>query len=271
MNILKNIDNIITEARSHSDVNKKESLYTTLYRYLDKDNSNSLYFNKPKYFVHFSNELKIGINPKSRWGHISAYGIYAYPLKYVTEVLTRVGNKTEFGFNKKYATVLEQIDVSGYKFLYIDSDYNNSEDLKKLEDYYNHIMELIPNNATIYKTMLKDTYIKMLKDTYIKKFNSYFEKEDLPVSYANNNNKYNTNNFFYIYYGVDLLVNLQIAFDIKKPRSSGIVANKILMDILGYSGICDLNDYGSMHSDIRYETCFLHPKSYKVIETYNNI
>ena len=252
MNILSNIDNIITEARSHSDVNKKEPLYTTLYRYLDKDNPNSLYFNKPKYFVHFSNELKIGINPKSKWGHISAYGIYAYPLKYVTEVLTRVGYKTEFGFNKKYATVLEQIDVSGYKFLYIDSDYNNSEDLKKLEDYYNHIMELIP------------------KDTYIKKFNSYFEKEDLPV-FTNNNNKYNTNNFFYIYYGVNLLVNLQIAFDIKKSRSSGITATKILMDILGYSGICDLNDYGSMHGDIRYETCFLHPKSYKVIETYNNI
>ena len=263
MNILKNIDNIITEARSHSDVNKKEPLYTTLYRYLDKDNPNSLYFNKPKYFVHFSNELKIGINPKSKWGHISAYGIYAYPLKYVTEVLTRVGYKTEFGFNKKYATVLEQIDVSGYKFLYIDSDYNNSEDLKKLEDYYNHIMELIPNNAFIYKTMLKDTYIK--------KFNSYFEKEDLPVSCANNNTKYNINNFFYIYYGVNLLVNLQIAFDIKKSRSSGITATKILMDILGYSGICDLNDYGSMHGDIRYETCFLHPKSYKVIETYNNI
>ena len=262
MNILNNINNIITEARSHSDVNKKEPLYTILYRYLDKDNSNSLYFNKPKYFVHFSNELKIGINPKSRWGHISAYGIYAYPLKYVTEVLTRVGNKTEFGFNKKYATVLEQIDVSGYKFLYIDSDYNNSEDLKKLEDYYNHIMELIPSSTAIYKIMLKDTYIK--------KFNNYFEMKDLPV-FVNNNTEYNTNNFFYIYYGVDLLVNLQIAFDIKKQSSSGIVANKILMDILGYSGICDLNDYGSMHSDIRYETCFLHPKSYKVIETYNNI
>ena len=76
MNILNNINHIITEARSHSNLNPKITLFENLYQFR----------NNKDYFVTFNSISKVGINPNSKWRSIS--GVYAYPLDFILHKLS---------------------------------------------------------------------------------------------------------------------------------------------------------------------------------------
>jgi len=72
--ILKEFCNLIDEARSHPELNKKESVYEQIKKYIDSGK---------EYYISFTSIDKIGINPRSRYN--TPIGIYTYPLREIYE------------------------------------------------------------------------------------------------------------------------------------------------------------------------------------------
>lgn len=263
MNILNNINHIITEARSHSDINKKLTLFEQLYHYRNSD-----------CYVTFNKIDKVGLNPKSVYNRFTMVGVYAYPLDFILYHLrnfyyshTNIGiddvkhsHDNKYLYDKIFAdalanvNVLKRVDVAGKEFVF-ESEYNNFErDSKIIQEYIeSDIMSKVNKykEPSLYKNLLlrKGSIIAIMLQ------HRDFKGILLAVS------KISGTLIDYFYKDVN-------KFGTKR---FGIFLTNFLINKLNYSGISDNQFKGAtLHYDIPYETIFLHPQSYQVLASFNN-
>lgn len=257
--ILKNINNIITEARSHSNLNPKITLFENLYQFR----------NNKDYFVTFNSIAKVGINPNSKWRSIS--GVYAYPLDFILHQLSCYYNfifdsdtiyDPVFGHDQDLVHVLKKQNVPNMEFVYItdlSSSYvNYDRDRQILINYFNNVMVNILKDKEIINKE-KENMIYFINYTDAGGIETGRRIERLDKS------------FFLIIDMVRFLANLYIKYLNYNELKFGTIMNSIITKQLHYCGFSDCEYTGStLHPDIPYESLFLVPQAYKVIETYPN-
>ena len=257
MKLINNINNIITEARSHSDVNKRLTLFEQLYPYRNSD-----------CYVTFNTIDKVGLNPKSVWNRFTMVGVYAYPLDFILYHLrnyyynyTDIGidkakvNDNKYFYKKIFAgdmfnvNVLKRVNVPGKEFLF-DSKYNNFErDFTIIKEY---LETEFMSNADKYKDT--ELYNKLLSRKGVI-LNIMFENKNLKG----------------ILKAISKIAGTYIDYLDMRKINFGIFLTNFLVNKLNYSGLIDDQFKGTtLHYDIPYETIFLHPKSYQHLASFNN-
>lgn len=240
-NLINHINQIILEARRNPEHNPQISLYENLLKYKGQKDI----------FVTFKSLEKVGINPQAKWGHTSPVGVYAYPIDYVISVLHGIATGSDddehFAFDKPYAYVLKRTDVPGMRAIDHLLRYDNEDlkgDIKKIIEYYS--LGLSFEQETSMNKIIK----------------IYFDWS----GFANLDDKCAFEKLW------EIVKHLARDFATKPEDRVSIATkwNDILRNCLNISTIYDSSDERMMHVDIWYETIFLTPKAYKVIDAFNN-
>lgn len=139
--------NILTEKRSHPELNKKNSVLDTLEKYKDD----------PSYFVSFTNIEKVGINPVNKFS--TPIGVYSYNLKDLWNDW-KAGDYF-FGKDRPYVNLIK---VDTDKVLNVDSYKLKKKDLNFLKNKY----EQYNKSKTSFSDFLKNIKSNNSKDTLYK-------------------------------------------------------------------------------------------------------
>lgn len=153
----------INELRSNPDKNPKISPEQELKDFLAKNNSNI-----QNYFITYRSDNKTGINPNNK--HRTPIGIYAYPLQYVKEKLTKDIMNVEWGGHRKFAIILEYVgsndkilrDIKSYTSQQWETDSDKIIELAKKDSESDHYGIYLPNNLQAIKNKAKETAFKNL-------------------------------------------------------------------------------------------------------------
>lgn len=129
----------IFSARRNPESNQKVDLSDQIRKFMELDSQGQY----PAYFISFTEEQKIGINPRFKYGN--PIGVYAYPLRYVSDSSGRL--KIPFAGDRPFIHVLKL--TVDYKAVLFDETYNKSSltrDTKKLTALFNKHLPLVKEN-----------------------------------------------------------------------------------------------------------------------------
>lgn len=247
MNNLERTLKYLLEARRNPELNPKISAYEELKPYRDKDG----------YFFSFTEQDKIGVNPRSPYA--TPIGIYTYPTKgafkrYNLDGYRDVKHTLPFASERKYVWIVKLKE--GQRVLnfsrYGEADFQR--DASILKRYYNTNKELFDESKLGGK-------IKTIEPSLVGKDNPYSTMEEMFKYFTPS--KDNSHGFCI------WQISREIASSFKQGRPS-VKWNTLLYKILGYTAILDLEGRGIIHPNEPMQAVFLTRSALSVVKQVHN-
>ena len=237
----------LAERRRNPEQNPKTTPIDVVRQYAERKDVD-------KFYLTYTREQKVGINPKS--GYNTPIGIYTYPLKEIWPDINAANDvrAVPFAGTSEFVNILE---YTGNKVLRSFADYKLGQymkDMGKLEKILKKFQKTDPKSAQFYGIIGEKGAVNFLTEA----------EGDARDDSFGGRMWYITNQVAQVLTLKNTGARINAAMANNRTKKTSVQWNKILREVIGYDGMVDAEGKGIIHPSEPTQAVFFSKKNLKV-------